>query len=48
MEAAYFYGILIVAMLLVFGVGIRRQLQQRQKQIDLLERIATALEQRKF
>ena len=47
MDLNYLYFILLPLMLLIFAVGIRKQLKQRQKQIELLDRIATALEQRK-
>jgi hypothetical protein len=43
----YIYPAIMVAMVLVMMTGMRKVGTQRQKQIDLLERIATALEQRK-
>ena len=37
---------MLAVMLVIFALGIRKQMQHRQKQTELLERIATALEKR--
>jgi preprotein translocase subunit YajC len=42
-----FLMVTLVVMTVIFALGIRKQMQHRQKQTELLERIATALENRK-